>query len=298
MPLLLKLTCRPPLGWNALLAYLGPRAFAGVEHVAGDAYRRTLDPPPAWFEARPGARGRGVELRIHGLRRDPAPALRDDWARRARRLFGLDADPRAVRRHLARDPLLAPIVARQRALRVPGTWDGFELAVRAVLGQQVSVRAATTFAGRLVAACGAPLPRDTAAEGLTHRFPTPAALARADLSGVGLTTARQATLRALGAAVAGGLRLDPESPRQATLARLRDLPGIGAWTADYIALRALRDPDALPDGDLGLRRALARDGRPLSPAALRAAAEAWRPWRGYAALALWRHDAAAGEARA
>jgi AraC family transcriptional regulator of adaptative response / DNA-3-methyladenine glycosylase II len=292
VPLLLELSCRPPLGWDALLAYLGPRAIPGVERVEGGVYRRTLGPHPVWLEARPAARGRGVALHVHGLRRVPPAARREDFRRRATRLFGLDADPRAVSRRLARDPLLAPILARQRALRVPGAWDGFELAVRAVLGQQVSVRAATTFAGRLVAACGRPLAPGSAPEGLTHLFPPPADLARADLAPVGLTSARQATLRTLGAAAADGLRLDPEAPRAATLARLRALPGIGAWTADYVALRALRDPDALPDGDLGLRRALQRDGRPLSAAALRAAAEAWRPWRGYAALALWRHDAA------
>jgi AraC family transcriptional regulator of adaptative response / DNA-3-methyladenine glycosylase II len=286
----LELPYRPPLDWDSLLAYLGPRALPGVERVDGGIYRRTLPGAAAWIEASPARRGPSLELRVHGVGEAPGPT-RDDWTRRARRLFDLDADPRRVRTWLARDPLLAPLVARQPALRVPGAWDGFELAVRAVLGQQVSVRAATTFAGRLVRTCGRALPAPRAAEGLTHHFPTPADLARADLTPVGLTTARQATLRALGAAVSDGLRLEPGDSAAASLARLRGLPGIGDWTAQYVALRALGDPDALPEGDLSLRRALARDGRPLTAAALRAAAESWRPWRGYAALALWRHDA-------
>jgi AraC family transcriptional regulator of adaptative response / DNA-3-methyladenine glycosylase II len=168
---------------------------------------------------------------------------------------------------------------------VPGAWDPFELAVRAVLGQQVSVRAATTFAGRLVASLGRPLPGHAGPDVL---FPTPAAMARADLGNIGLTGARAATLKALAAAVAADAALlNSRETLEATVSALCALPGIGPWTAQYIAMRALREPDAFPASDLGLLRALeTKAGRP-SPAALAARAEAWRPWRAYAALRLW-----------
>jgi AraC family transcriptional regulator of adaptative response / DNA-3-methyladenine glycosylase II len=163
---------------------------------------------------------------------------------------------------------------------VPGAYDGFELAVRAVLGQQVSVAAASTLAGRLAARFGTTL--DTGGEWPPVLFPEPAALAEADLSGLGLTTARQATLRALAAAAAGGgLALDHGADPEQTAARLAELPGIGPWTTAYILMRAVGDPDAFPGTDLGLRRALGELGCPVSHA------ERWRPWRAYAAVQLW-----------
>ncbi len=288
----LSLPYRAPFDWPGLLTYLSVRALPGVEQVEGDLWRRVVRTPrgAAWLEVRPARRGARLELHVV----DALDAgTRDDWTRRARHLFDLDLDPARLRADLGHDPLIGPLIARQPGLRVPGAWDGFELAVRAVLGQQVSVRGATTLAGRVVRACGEPLAPAPSPPGLTHLFPTPAALARADLSTIGLTGARRRTLAQLGAAVAAGLRLGPESDGAATRAHLQALPGIGPWTAEYVALRALRDADALPVGDLGLRRALAREGRPASAQELHDAAEALRPWRGYAAMALWRHDAQA-----
>ena len=181
---------------------------------------------------------------------------------------------------LAADGLLAPLVTARPGLRVPGTYDGFELAVRAVLGQQVSVPAARTLAGRLAGRFGTRLQMPDSSPSVL--FPGPADLADADLSGLGLTTARQATLRALGAAVAEGtLELDHGADPQQTAARLAGLPGIGPWTISYILMRAVGDPDAFPASDLGLRRALERLGGSA------AHADRWHPWRAYAAVHLW-----------
>ena len=205
---------------------------------------------------------------------------------RARRLFDLDADPVPIADHLAGSPELAPLVARRPGLRVPGAWDAFELAVRAVLGQQVTVRGATTLAGRLVRAFGTPL--DRAEDGLTHLFPRPEALAAADLGALGLPRARAATIRALAGAVASGeVVLDASRGLEDAVARLAAVPGIGAWTAHYIAMRALGEPDAFPAADLGLRRALGNGAGRLAPARVAELAEAWRPWRAYAAMHLW-----------
>jgi AraC family transcriptional regulator, regulatory protein of adaptative response / DNA-3-methyladenine glycosylase II len=211
--------------------------------------------------------------------------LRDLTAavQRCRRLLDLDADPAAVTEVLGPDPRLGPLVQARPGLRVPGAVDGHETAVRAVLGQQVSVAAARRLAGRLVATSGKPL---TAADGgLTHLFPEPAALAEADLP---LPRRRAAALRGLARVLAdGALVLDPGSDRDRVTAALRDLPGIGPWTAGYVRLRALGDPDVFPAADLGLRRAAAALGLPDRAAALARSAERWRPWRSYAAQHLW-----------
>ncbi len=283
------LSFRRPFDWHGLLAYLSARALPGVEEVDGATWRRVVRTHggPACLEVQSAPRGARLELHAAGAW-DAATLA--DWTQRARHLFDLDLDPARLRVGLGSDDVIGPLLAGQPGLRVPGAWDGFELAVRAVLGQQVSVRGATTLAGRVVRACGEALPAHVARGGLTHLFPTPRALARADLSAVGLTGARQRTLRALGAAVDGGLRLTPDAERATTLAGLQALPGIGPWTAQYVALRALREADAFPDGDLGLRRALSAGGRPVSSARLRDTAERWRPWRGYAAMALWLAD--------
>ena len=173
--------------------------------------------------------------------------------------------------------MLVAGVAKHPGMRVPGAVDGFELAVRAVLGQQVSVRAARTFAGRLVEQCGKPL--ESARGSLTHAFPTAEAVADADLASIGLTNSRQRTLRALAEAVADGeVSLDPLADRDEVRNKLLSLPGIGPWTVDYIALRALGDPDAFPATDLVLRRVIGNDA---------ARADSWRPWRGYAAMHIW-----------
>jgi len=282
--LTLKLACREPFDGAALLGFLALRAVPGVEQVTGDRYARTIRAPggPGLIEltmpdgagARPGPR--------HVLLRARLPRLRGvgQVVSRCRQLLDLDADACAISAVLAADGLLAPLVAARPGLRVPGTYDGFELAVRAVLGQQVSVLAARTLAGRLASRFGTRLEMPGNSPAIL--FPGPADLADADLSGLGLTTARQATLRALGAAVAGGtLALDHGADPQQTAARLAELPGIGPWTISYILMRAVGDPDAFPPSDLGVRRVLEHLGGST------ARADRWRPWRAYAAVHLW-----------
>jgi AraC family transcriptional regulator of adaptative response / DNA-3-methyladenine glycosylase II len=214
---------------------------------------------------------------------------------RVRRVFDLGADIATIEAHLARDPLLAPMVARRPGLRAPGGWDGFELAMRAVLGQQVTVTAARRLACRLVELCGSPLPAETAAPPwLVRAFPTPAQVAEADLSSLGMPGARRATLKALATAARDDPNLfRPYGAIEDAIARLRAIPGVGEWTAQYIALRALRETDAFPASDIGLMRgATGPDGMRPSPAQLLARTEPWRPWRAYAAQHLWAADPA------
>ncbi len=210
---------------------------------------------------------------------------------RVRRVFDLGADIETIGAHLSSDPLLAPLVARRPGLRAPGSWDGFELAVRAVLGQQVTVAAARRLAGQLVALSGEALPNDSLDHArLSHAFPTPERLAAADLGAIGMPAARRATLRALAAAAAADPHLfRPFGTVEEAIVRLRAIPGVGEWTAQYIALRALRETDAFPASDIGLLRGAALiDGttRP-TPSGLLDRAEPWRPWRAYAAQHLW-----------
>jgi AraC family transcriptional regulator, regulatory protein of adaptative response / DNA-3-methyladenine glycosylase II len=317
---------REPFDGQALLRFLAARAIPGVEEVSRGRYARTVRVPGGWglvellppaahagaggqagdraIRHRPAAGpGRAGEARVLLRARLTSPRGIGQVVSRCRRLFDLDADPQAIDATLAADGTLAPLVAAHPGLRVPGAYDGFELAVRAVIGQQVSVAGASTLTGRLAARCGTPLgaagtagPGDTGrpagttrpngtagpAGPLTVLFPTPADLAGADLAGLGLTTARQVTLRALAAACADGrLNLDPGTDPEETAARLAALPGVGPWTVAYILLRAVGDPDAFPASDLGLRRAMERLGcRPGQDGR-------WRPWRAYAAVHLW-----------
>ena len=279
-----RLAFRPPLDWSGLLGFLAPRATPGVEAVADGVYRRTIaiGDGAGTIEVRAAAGEPHLLMRVRLAR----PERLLQVVERARRLFDLDADPVLIADHLAGSPELAPLVARRPGLRVPGAWDAFELAVRAVLGQQVTVRGATTLAGRLVRAAGTPL--DRAEDGLTHLFPRPEALAHADLASVGVPRARAATIRALAGAVASGeVVLDASRGLEDAVARLAAVPGIGAWTAHYVAMRALGEPDAFPAADLGLRRALGNGAGRLAPARVAERAEAWRPWRAYAVMHLW-----------
>lgn len=278
-----RLACREPFDAAGLLSFLALRAIPGVEQVTGDRYIRTVRTPGggAVIELIPQP-GQGYVLLRATLRPDgPAGALAARQLEAGcRRLLDADADPAVIDAALAADGLLAPLVRARPGLRVPGSYDGFELAVRAVLGQQVSVAAARTFAGRLAAQHGPPGPPG-APPGLTALFPSPAELAGADLSRLGLTTSRQRTLRALAtAAAAGRLSLDPGADPAETAARLAELPGIGPWTIGYIMMRA-GDPDQFPATDLGVRRAMAQLG------ATPGHATRWRPWRSYAVLHLW-----------
>ena len=212
---------------------------------------------------------------------------------RVRRVFDLAADPVAIGAHLRQDPALAPLVAKRPGLRAPGAWDGFELAIRAILGQQITVVAARGLAAKLVAAYGEPLPESLASEGVTHVFPTPQRLVGADFAALGMPRSRAAALTAMTEAVAADpLIFGPKRTLEEAIDALKALPGIGEWTAQYIAMRELREPDAFPAADIGLMRALAGEtGRRPTPAELLARAEAWRPWRAYAALHLWSSEA-------
>ncbi len=279
----LRLAFRPPYDWPQVRAFLAARALPGIERVDAQGYARTVatEGGHAIVGVRPLRGENALELRVRGA---PPEAL-FPLSSAARRAFDLAADPGRITRALRADPLLAPLVKARPGLRIPGAWDPFECAVRAVLGQQVSVAAARTFAARLVSRVG---PRIAGgAAGLTHLFPAPAALATADLDGLGLTGARVRALRALARAVAEGA-VDFGAPVEDVTAALAALPGVGAWTAQYVALRALGEPDAFPAADVVLRRVAAAGGAPLTVRALESRAEAWRPWRGYAVAHLWR----------
>lgn len=284
----LRLTYRPPLAWDAMLAYLGPRAIPGVEEVTGRTYRRTvsLDGIEGVLAISPEARGDALVLQAPAV---AAPRL-FDVVERIRAFLDLTADPAAIEEQLGEDPELARLRV-PAGLRVPGAWDRFELAVRAILGQQVTVRGATKLSGRLVQTLGRKIGDGESSPGPAWIFPTPADLARAPvrrIAAIGIPAARAATIHRLARAVADGADvLEPAAGLEQAVERLTALGGIGDWTANYVAMRALREPDAFPAGDLGLRRALARDGAPMTPRALAQRSEAWRPWRAYAAVRLW-----------
>ncbi|MBO9827828.1 DNA-3-methyladenine glycosylase 2 family protein [Xanthomonas sp. A2111] len=282
--LVLRLGYRPPLDFPAMLAFLRKRAIPGIERIGEASYERVLGPCEASTRIRVEADPQRHELRLHIAAADPRAI--PDIVRRVRRVFDLDADLRAVHATLGEDPLLARAIARRPGLRVPGGWDGFEVAVRAVLGQQVSVAGAATLAARLVDRHGAARPGQP--PGLDRAFPTPQALRDAPLEAIGLPRSRAATIRALAQAVLDG-RLSFRAGQRLDdfVAHAITLPGIGAWTAHYIALRALGQPDAFPAGDLVLQRMLGEGGARLSERATEARAQAWRPWRAYAVLHLW-----------
>ncbi|WP_218566326.1 AlkA N-terminal domain-containing protein [Vallicoccus soli] len=281
--LVLRLAARPPFDGAAVVAFLAAHAVVGVEEVVDGTYRRTLRLPhgPGVVALTPDGDAVRAELDLADLR-DVGAAVE-----RARRTFDLDADPEAVDALLGADPLLGHLVRGRPGLRVPGHDDGAELAVRAVLGQQVSLAAARTHAGRLVLTHGQPLAQPSG--GLTHLFPDPEALADLDPATLALPRARGGALRSLaGALHTGRLRLERGVDRDEAAARLVALPGIGPWTASYVRLRALGDPDVFLPGDLAARKALAGLGvADASPAGAARAAAGWAPWRSYALLHAW-----------
>jgi AraC family transcriptional regulator of adaptative response / DNA-3-methyladenine glycosylase II len=283
----LKLRYRAPYDWQAVLNFLAARAVTGMEWVDGGTYARVIDLDGAIGAVRvsqaPGEDALIAQVRFPKLSSLPAIIAR------LRRVFDLSADPAAIEAHLSRDPHLAPLIAARPGLRAPGGWDGFELAVRAILGQQVTVGAAIALCGKLVAQYGEPAPLGATGDPrLTHAFPRPARLANQALH-LGMPGARSRALSAMAAKVAedpGVLGLNRSL--EDAVATLKALPGIGEWTAQYIALRGMREPDAFPAADVGLMRALA-DDQGVRPDARRLLerAEAWRPWRAYAAQHLW-----------
>jgi len=271
-----RLAYRPPYDWNALLAFLAARAIPGVEWIDDDRYHRTIaiDGKTGSFSVAKAA--------------DDAPALILDVqfgdsqallaiVERVRRMFDVAADPSVIAEQLSSDVLLKRACAAHPGIRTPGAWDPFELTVRAILGQQISVAAATTIAGRVAARWGTPIDH---AKGLTHLFPTPAQMANAPLEEAGIISARANTLRSVARAIGGGsLVFDGVSTGEA----LRSIPGIGDWTAQYVLMRALNEPDAFPSGDLVLKRMAGGCTAPV----LERRSEAWRPWRAYAVMLLW-----------
>jgi AraC family transcriptional regulator of adaptative response / DNA-3-methyladenine glycosylase II len=288
-----RLPYRAPYDWDAIIGFLAARAIPGVEAVEPRRYARTL--------AVEGARGVVIvtpgegdhlvaEIRFPKVQALPAVIAR------VRRVFDLSADPALIGAHLSQDPQLAPLVAARPGLRAPGAWDGFELAVRAILGQQITVSAARGLAAKLVEAYGEPaLEPAAAALGLARVFPSPERLIGQDIAALGMPKARGAALEALARTVAADRSIfTPRADLESAIAALSDLPGVGEWTAQYIALRELREPDAFPHADIGLLRALTdAEGQRPTPQALLAMSQAWRPWRAYAAQHLWAADAAA-----
>ncbi|CAI8990690.1 DNA-3-methyladenine glycosylase family protein [Pseudomonas sp. IT-P218] len=278
----LLLAFEPPYDWPAMLGFLSARAIAGMEQVVDGTYSRSigLNGVHGTLSIKP-ATADSLELTLDFPDASAIPEI----VARLRRMFDLDADLITMQRHLALDPLLAGLIAQHPGLRVPGTWDGLELAIRAVLGQQITVSAAIKLAGKLVAQYGAPLASPHG--GLTHVFPEATVLAAADLATLGMPKSRGRTL----SGVAQALLDDPllfEPGRQGGVKRLLGLYGIGDWTAQYIALRQLREMDGLPNGDVGLINALAAlEGEAVTARDLLARAEGWRPYRGYAAQLLW-----------
>jgi AraC family transcriptional regulator of adaptative response / DNA-3-methyladenine glycosylase II len=257
-PHALRLAFHPPLDFEALCAFFAVRSLPGLEEVRDGSWRRKL--PEGWLEVR-SAGPSHLEARMPAALAPHALQI----AARVERVFDLRADPRPIVRHLSRDRALKPLL--RPGLRIPGAWDPFEMAVRAILGQQISVQRARAMAIALIDRFGA--------------FPSPAQLARAELRG--MPASRANAIAQLARSVASGeVRLDGSQDLDAAAAALCAWPGIGDWTAQLIALRALGEPDAFPAADLGLLQAMQ-----LSPRALRERAESWRPWRGYAAAAIW-----------
>ena len=294
--LTLQLAYRPPYDWRSMLSFLALRAVPGIESVRDGTYARSVS-----IDGKSGAifveHGDGAFLNVTVC--FPRLASLPGIIARVRRVFDLAADPTVIGAHLAEDPSLAPLIAARPGLRMPGAWDGFELGIRAILGQQITVVAARGLAAKMVAAHGAPLVDARAnAAGITHVFPEATRIAKANLSALGMPRARIHALQSLAQAVVDdpsifGARRDLDE----AITALRALNGVGEWTAQYIAMRQLRETDAFPAGDVALLRALAdASGMRPTPQKMLERAERWRPWRAYAAIHLWASLASAPSA--
>lgn len=275
--LVLQLPFRPPLDWPWLLSYLDGRQISGVEAIGENRYCRSIriGTNTGFLTVTPSRKKTHLELTIQIDNTVGLMAV----VQRVRRIFDLGADPLIIHRHLQKDPALAPVIQAFPGIRVPGGWDGFETAVRTIIGQQVSIKGANTIMGRLVERCGTKLDAQLI-PGITHIFPTPQEIVNADLSGIGMPGKRAATIVVLAKKVASGeIVFDGPVHPETVKRQLMELPGIGAWTAEYIGMRVLREPDAFPGSDLALKRRVAELGS--DP-------ENWRPWRSYAAVYLWK----------
>jgi AraC family transcriptional regulator of adaptative response / DNA-3-methyladenine glycosylase II len=287
-----RLAYRAPLARDALIGFLALRATPGVEQVSGDVYRRVISVGghSGVLTARLPADRDEIVLELGSSLDDVVERVLEG----ARRIFDVDADPVAIDETLGADPRLRPLVERLPGLRVPGALDGFEIAVRAIVGQQISVVAARTIVGRLARMLGEPVPVD----GLLAAFPLPGAVAESSLEGLGMPASRLATLRALAQALGdGALDLSPTADHAETRRALLAIRGVGPWTADYVALRALGDRDAFLPSDLVIRQVLGEVGTPVSAAAAEQQSQVWRPWRAYAVAHLWASAPAVRAAR-
>jgi AraC family transcriptional regulator, regulatory protein of adaptative response / DNA-3-methyladenine glycosylase II len=285
----LLLPYRPPYDWQSMLRFLQARAITGLETVSNESYSRVID-----LGETTGSMTVSNALQQSALRVEVRfPRLTDLSAiiARVRRMFDLSAEPSAIDEVLAHDPLLAPLVAKRPGLRVPGGWNGWEIAVRAILGQQITLQAATHLAAGMLSELGRPVAETVGVPGLTHAFPRPESVAANSLANLAIPKARAAAIVGVAAALRDDSRLfDPRSDLAESVARLRELPGIGEWTAQYIAMRAMGETDAFLATDVAMQRRLAFNGQRPSTCELLARAERWRPWRAYAALHLWMAD--------
>jgi AraC family transcriptional regulator of adaptative response / DNA-3-methyladenine glycosylase II len=278
----LKLSYRPPYDWAYVCEFLAARAIPEIEKVEAGRYARVVSTPhgPAVIQVRQIACEDALELRVSGANKAALLQL----STTARRVFDLAADPFSMLSAFKRNSRLQPLISRRPGLRIPGVWDPFECAVRAIVGQQVSLAAGVTFLRRLAERAANRIA--TPVPGLSLLFPTPDQLRSADLSGLGLTNSRIATIKELADAVCDQ-RIDFAGASDDVVHALTDVRGIGPWTAQYVALRALGEPDAFPSADLVLRRMASNGHETLSPAALERMSHDWRPWRSYAAIHLW-----------
>ncbi len=284
----IDLSYEPGFDWASMLAFIAPRVIPGVESIRDNHYQRTFrlaDNHKGWFKVTDCRQQGALRLSIF-LETGTHPP--EQIAQRVRAIFDLDTDMMPILRELEKDPLLSPAIQAYPGLRLPGAWDPFEFTVRAILGQQISVKAATTLAGRVASLCG-PGCGTGYPEGLKTFFPTAEEVWPADLAGSGITSKRQATIQGLARNIAEKkVSLVAEQGLENFVAALSRLPGIGSWTAQYVAMRALKIADAFPDTDLGVKKALMDDGKMPTPAQVVKRAEAWRPWRAYATLFLWK----------
>jgi AraC family transcriptional regulator, regulatory protein of adaptative response / DNA-3-methyladenine glycosylase II len=288
----LRLAYRPPYDWDQLHAFLARGAIRGLEVVTGRGYARAAQTPSghATLQIRPVEHSHALELRIRGALPAELPPLLSS----VRRMFDLTADPARITTAMCSDTLLGPLIARRPGLRIPGAWDPFECSVRAIVGQQIGVAAEMAVLRRLVERFGEPI--EPPLTEIRHVFPTAEVLADANLDELGLTGTRREALRHLARGVCDKvIRFD--SPAEEVSRMLCALPGVGRWTAGYVVLRSLGEPDAFPFGDLLLRRRASTGEKPLTPLALEARAERWRPFRGYAVFHLWTDEQLRGITR-
>jgi AraC family transcriptional regulator of adaptative response / DNA-3-methyladenine glycosylase II len=285
----LLLPYRPPYDWEAMIQFLAARAIKGVEEVTEGRYSRVIemDEVVGTIHVTHAAEASALRVVVRFAKLAALPTI----IARIRRMFDLSAEPGAISTALASDPFLAPLVAARPGLRVPGGWDAFEIAVRAVLGQQITVAGGTQLAGRIVAALGERIEEAREDSALTHAFPRAGEFRLSALTGLGMTRARAEAIAGIAAAARRDAHLfDPRSDLAEAVERLRELPGVGEWTAQYIAMRGMGESDAFLAGDVAVQRRFDVNGRRATAAELLERAERWRPWRAYALMHVWMAD--------